>query len=164
MSDIDKKESDAKSLANIKEINAIQKEIDKYTKYIEHEKINLRLAKERYDKQRENLTSLQNEKKPGFARKEQEGKRQLSLDVIEREDYQMENKIKVVNDEINQVEQENKYLRLNMEELRKERMNLVELLENNITINKQTKIRFEEIYSRNKHNREDEDGLLSKFT
>ena len=164
MSDIDKKESDAKSLANIKEINAIQKEIDKYTKYIEHEKINLRLAKERYDKQRENLTSLQNEKKPGFARKEQEGKRQLSLDVIEREDYQMENKIKVVNDEINQVEQENKYLRLNMEELRKERMNLVELLENNITINKQTKIRFEEIYSRNQHNREDEDGLLSKFT
>jgi len=164
MSDIDKKESDAKSLANIKEINAIQKEIDKYTKYIEHEKINLRLAKERYDKQRENLTSLQNEKKPGFARKEQEGKRQLSLDVIEREDYQMENKIKVVNDEINQVEQENKYLRLNMEELRKERMNLVELLENHITINKQTKIRFEEIYSRNQHNREDEDGLLSKFT
>jgi hypothetical protein len=50
--------SNQKSMGNIEEINSIQKEIEFYTKNIEHEKINLRLAKERHQKQYENLIKL----------------------------------------------------------------------------------------------------------
>ena len=43
---------------NSKDVNEIQSEIEIYTKKIEHEKINLRLSDERYNKQLENYYIL----------------------------------------------------------------------------------------------------------
>lgn len=42
----------------VKDVNDIQTEIEIFTKKIEHEKINLRLSDERYNKQLENYLSL----------------------------------------------------------------------------------------------------------
>ena len=64
MSDFEPKSIGKTISSNIEEINSIQKEIEFYTKNIEHEKINLRLAKERHQKQQENLVKLQNVGKP----------------------------------------------------------------------------------------------------
>lgn len=156
----------AEKLSNLGEINAIQKEIEKYTKNIEHEKINLRLAKERYEKQLENLVKLQNDGKPGAgAQKNQELERShirhQSTDDLQREEVKFEKNIKLINDEINTIAEENKILRKQIEELRKEKITTIELLENLTNINEQTKRSFEELYRKNKHNKEDDDGLLS---
>ena len=62
MSNLDASQS--KLLGSIGEINDIQQEIEAYTKKIEHEKINLRLVKERHQKQKNLLTSLENSRKP----------------------------------------------------------------------------------------------------
>ena len=51
-------------LGSIGEINDIQQEIEHYTKKIEHEKINLRLIKERHQKQVNLYNELQNKRKP----------------------------------------------------------------------------------------------------
>lgn len=51
-------------LGSIGEINDIQQEIESYTKKIEHEKINLRLVKERHQKQLNTYNELQNKRKP----------------------------------------------------------------------------------------------------
>ncbi len=55
------------------EIDYIQHEIEIYTKKIEHEKINLRLAKERHEKQLSQLLTLQGMPVP-FKSKEQKEK------------------------------------------------------------------------------------------
>lgn len=51
-------------LGHSDEINDIQKQIEVYTKKIEHEKINLRLCNERYNSELELLMKLQNRKQP----------------------------------------------------------------------------------------------------
>ncbi len=51
-------------LGSIQEISDIQQEIENYTKKIEHEKINLRLVKERHQKQLNLYSELQNKRKP----------------------------------------------------------------------------------------------------
>jgi len=51
-------------LGSIGEINDIQQEIESYTKKIEHEKIQLRLVKERHLKQLNIYNNLQNKRKP----------------------------------------------------------------------------------------------------
>jgi hypothetical protein len=51
-------------LGSLGEINDIQLEIESYTKKIEHEKINLRLIKERHQKQLNTYNNLQNNRKP----------------------------------------------------------------------------------------------------
>jgi len=54
-------------LGSIGEINDIQQEIESYTKKIEHEKIQLRLVKERHLKQLTTYNNLQNKRKPKIA-------------------------------------------------------------------------------------------------
>ena len=54
-------------LGSMGEINDIQLEIESYTKKIEHEKINLRLIKERHMKQLNLYNELQNKRKPKIA-------------------------------------------------------------------------------------------------
>lgn len=56
-------------MGSSQEINDIQEQIEIYTKKIEHEKINLRLCNERYNKQLEQLLKLQNRKMPQKAKK-----------------------------------------------------------------------------------------------
>ena len=60
-------------LGSGQEIEFIQREIEVYTKKIEHEKINLRLAKERHEKQLSYLLTLQGMPIP-FKTKEQKEK------------------------------------------------------------------------------------------
>lgn len=65
--------SSIKPAAGSQEIDFIQKEIEVYTKKIEHEKINLRLAKERLEKQLSYYLQLQGMPVP-FKSKEQKEK------------------------------------------------------------------------------------------
>jgi hypothetical protein len=57
MSDITYSTQQQKTIQS-KDVNEIQSEIEIYTKKIEHEKINLRLCDERYNKQLENYYML----------------------------------------------------------------------------------------------------------
>ncbi len=59
-----KKTENSTILGSIGEINDIQQEIESYTKKIEHEKINLRLIKERHQKQLNIYNELQSKRKP----------------------------------------------------------------------------------------------------
>lgn len=163
--DVNGQNTNTKALENIEEIeeiNNIQKEIEKYTRNIEHEKMNFRLAKERYDKSLEDLNMLQNEFKPGFERNQEVKKRRKSIEVLDREKIKYDFKIKALNEEINTIAEDNKLLRINIEELRKEKINCISLLDSTLIQNEQTKKKFDEIYIRNRHNNEDKDGLLSK--
>jgi hypothetical protein len=61
---------------SMQEINYLQNEIEIYTKKIEHEKINLRLAKERRQKQLENLLLLQGKPIPKTKEQKEKEKRE----------------------------------------------------------------------------------------
>ena len=149
----------------------IRKEIEKYTKNIEHEKINLRLAKERFEKQYEYLNKLQNKGKPGT--KEVEGNSQLlggnpklimknNVETIQKELITKETMIKNITDEINLIVEENKLLKQSIGEIRKDKINatnFLESLEQRLSKDKQV---FEQIYYKNKHNKMDSDGLLNR--
>lgn len=77
---------------NMQEINDIQREIETYTKKIEHEKINKRLANERYQKQLNSFLALQG--KPTIKTKEEkeEEKKQKEKEKYEKEQQALNNK------------------------------------------------------------------------
>lgn len=158
-----------KNITNIDEINSIQKEIEFYTKNIEHEKINLRLAKERHQKQYENLIKLQNIGKPTVGKDKQIDKaaqqhaRKTSMDFLSRESMKFESNLENLNDEINTLALENKELRRKIEELRKNKITSTHLLEQLKKTNEETKSKFEELFKQNKRNKEDTEGIISKF-
>jgi chromosome segregation ATPase len=157
-----------KSMGNIEEINSIQKEIEFYTKNIEHEKINLRLAKERHQKQYENLIKLQNSGKPTVGKdktieKSTQHARRTSMEFLSRESLKFESSLENINDEINTLALENKELRRKIEELRKNKLTSSHLLEQLKQMNDQTKVKFEELYRANKKNKEDVDGVISNI-
>jgi len=151
----------------IEEINSIQKEIEFYTKNIEHEKINLRLAKERHQKQYENLIKLQNSGKPTVGKDKTIDKsqhaRKTSMEFLSRESLKFESNLENINDEINTLALENKELRRKIEELRKNKLTSSHLLEQLKQTNEQTKLKFEELYRANKKNKEDQDGVISNI-
>jgi len=153
-------------MGNIEEINCIQKEIEFYTKNIEHEKINLRLAKERHQKQHENLIKLQNSGKPTVGKdkaveKSSQHVKRTSMEFLSRESLKFESNLENINDEINTLALENKDLRRKIEELRKNKLTASHLLEQLKQTNEQTKIKFEELYRANQKNKEDHDGIIS---
>lgn len=154
-----------KSIGNIDEINSIQKEIEFYTKNIEHEKINLRLAKERHQKQYENLVKLQNSGKPLVGKEKSIEKlnhvRKTSMDFLSRESIKFESNLENINDEINTLALENKELRRKIDELRKNKLTSLHLLDQLKQTNENTKQKFEELYKVNKKNKEDPDGLIN---
>lgn len=69
-----------KNKFNSSEINDIQSEIQGMTKKIEHEKINLRICTERYDKKFVTYSELQG--RPFIKGREREGKSELSKTYI----------------------------------------------------------------------------------
>jgi len=153
----------SKIIGNSDEINSIQKEIEVYTKNIEHEKINLRLAKERYQKQYEDLIKLQNLGKLGTKDKGAEKtkhNRRGSMENLHKESTKFETNLENINDEINNLALENKELRRNIEELRKDKLTVLNLLENLKITNENTKNKFEELHRQNRHNKEDIDGVI----
>jgi len=147
------------SLGN-EEAVAIKREIDKYTKHIEAERINLKVAKERYEKQFEILTNLQNERKPG-------GVRNIENGIVKKAEFhkieKLKNEVRIrnISDEINSIVEENKILKFTVDEMRKDKISMISMLENLISINEKTKKEFEEKFFENKHNKEDENGLIS---
>jgi len=151
-----------------KEIIILRKEIEKYTKNIEHEKINLRLAKERYEKQYDYLIQLQNKGKPGVKPKQDnfQGQSNSSLkgniEAVQRESQNKLSQIQSLIDEINATVEENKILKDNISELRKDKLNCSNLVESlNQRIDKSKKD-FEYIYMKNKHDKKDPEGLVHK--
>ncbi len=158
-----------KTMSNINEIDCIQKEIEFYTKNIEHEKINLRLAKERHQKQYENLVKLQNAGKPTISKDKtidrvaQQHARKTSMDFLSRESLKFESNLENLNDEINTLALENKDLRRKIEELRKNKLTATHLLEQLKQTNDQTKNKFDDLYRQNKKNKDDIDGVISKL-
>lgn len=117
---------------NMQEINDIQHEIETYTKKIEHEKINLRLANERLQKQLNTCLSLQGkqipktkeqkEKEKKEKEKEKERnkykKRELYQPPKKKEDHMLE-KPYIINNEIckNENELDRVYLFLTIRSL-----------------------------------------------
>ena len=71
-------------LGNSEEINDIQKQIEVYTKKIEHEKINLRLCNERYNNELEQLMRLQNKKRPIKMKRSKSKKKRVSVTIQPR--------------------------------------------------------------------------------
>ncbi len=134
-----------KTINNSGEVLLIQNEIEIYTKKIEHEKINLRLAKERYQKQLDILLKLQG--KPRMIKE----KKQKSVDQKSRrsvKDYPKPDKTKQMDkyeiieqeiakndiilekiiNETNLISLENQDIRKKAEELRKEKLTALQMV------------------------------------
>jgi len=134
-----------KTINNSGEVLLIQNEIETYTKKIEHEKINLRLAKERYQKQLDILLKLQG--KPRITKE----KKQKSVDQKTRKsvkDYPKPDKTKLMDkydlieqeitkndiilekiiNETNLISLENQEIRKKAEELRKEKLTAMQMV------------------------------------
>ena len=153
------------------ELVTIRKEIEKFTKSIEHEKINLRLTKERYEKQHDYLILLQNKGKPGAKEKSSSslplGSNLKSLvrgsmEFVQRESANKEAQLQGLIDEINAIVEENKLLKLDIQEIRKDKLTLlnsVDLFQQKINKSKQE---FGLMYTKNKHDKNDPEGLVSK--
>ena len=136
---------DTKSITANGEVQLIQNEIETYTKKIEHEKINLRLAKERYQKQLDNLLKLQG--KPAMTKEkkiksfEQKARKSLmeipkldktkllkQQDFIEQEIIKNDLILEKIINETNQVALDNNEIRKKIEELRKEKINQMQMV------------------------------------
>ena len=145
---------ESKIITGSGEVQLIQNEIEIYTKKIEHEKINLRLAKERYQKQLDTLLKLQGkpiltkEKKTKILDKKErksvkEYQKPDKLKLLKQQDF-LEHEVeknelileKIVN-ETNLINLENQEIRKKIEELRKEKINSMQML-NMLTKSKKT--------------------------
>ena len=141
MSDV----TEAKSVTGSGEVQLIQNEIEIYTKKIEHEKINLRLAKERYQKQLDTLLKLQGkpiltkEKKPKNKEKKprksimdiprlDKTKLMVNQGYIAQEISKNELVLEKIINETNLINLENQEIRRRIEELRKEKINSMQML------------------------------------
>jgi len=161
-------------LGSIGEINDIQLEIENYTKKIEHEKINLRLIKERHAKQLNIYNELQNKRKPKVVwEKPKVNAFQSKKVFIEGHDKKEfifnrdiglhENELELVTDEVNYLILENKELKRVIEELRKEKGNCSTQLEN-LKMNKITLEKsLNEVVEFNQFNLRDDKGMICKL-
>ena len=131
---------ESKLITGAGEVQLIQNEIEIYTKKIEHEKINLRLAKERYQKQLDTLMKLQGKpiltkekKTKNIEIRERKSVKEFSkpdkTKLLKQQDF-LEHEIdkndlileKIVS-ETNLINLENHEIRKKIEELRKEKIN-----------------------------------------
>lgn len=158
------------------EIDFIQNEIEVYTKKIEHEKINARLAKERYEKQISLYMQLQGMPVP-FKSKEQkekekkdrkeakknrkplyESKPNISKsemlksnpNLLEKQINKNENELDKITNEINSLLLENKDLKKQIEDLRKEKVGASGLLDQMRTQNETIKFKIADLVESNK--------------
>lgn len=158
------------------EIDFIQNEIEVYTKKIEHEKINARLAKERYEKQISLYMQLQGMPVP-FKSKEQkekekkdrkeakknrkplyESKPNISKsemfksnpNLLEKHINKNENELDKITNEINSLLLENKDLKKQIEDLRKEKVGASGLLDQMRTQNETIKFKITDLVESNK--------------
>jgi len=158
------------------EIDFIQNEIEVYTKKIEHEKINARLAKERYEKQISLYMQLQGMPVP-FKSKEQkekekkdrkeakknrkplyESKPNISKsemfksnpNLLEKHINKNESELDKITNEINSLLLENKDLKKQIEDLRKEKVGASGLLDQMRTQNETIKFKITDLVESNK--------------
>lgn len=164
------------SLGNSSEIQAIQAQIELYTKKIEHEKINLKLCHERYNNQFELLLKLQNKKRPQKKKNSKPKQREsvTKQPVVVKESY-LENPDLLVgevnkkaydsefyNTNINRLLLDNKNLKAQIEGLRKEKV-AAKNISDQLTVKiSQTEENLRKIRAENSFALEDRRGALSK--
>jgi hypothetical protein len=159
------------------EINAVQNAIESITKKIEHEKINLRLAKERYQKQLDTLLKLQGKNIPVKEKRDASLPR-LRRSVMEYDKPDKQKQLKnqeflrveieknkatldTITDEINLIILKNKDTRKKIEELRKEKIGSMYMMNTLRTKKTLTTRMLEELEITNDRLEKEEDGIIS---
>jgi hypothetical protein len=157
------------------ELQLLQNEIEVYTRQIEHEKINLRLARERYMKQftylqklRGKSTSAKEKYDPSSPKKRiplldrsPKKEKKVSDEYLHIEIMKTKDIIDVITNQTNECQLECQDIRKRIEELRKEKLKLITL---NSSLNskfERLSIDLEEIAHQNMINETDEKGAIS---
>lgn len=156
----------------------IQNQIEVYTKKIEHEKINLRLYSERHNNLKEQLQRLQNKKFPSKKKRSKSKNREplykkpnqtkeekanndqdLLIKDVNKKYYDLER----YRSEVNKIILENRFLKTQIESLRKEKVGADGVLDR---VNKKCDdlgIELERIIKSNDYNERSENGLLKLY-
>lgn len=157
------------------ELLMVQNEIEIYTKQIEHEKINLRLARERYLKQ---FTYLQKLRGKSSSAKEKydptspkkriplmdrspKKEKKVNEDYLSLEILKTKEILDVLTNQTNECQLESLDIRRRIEELRKEKLKLIALNSNLNSKFERLSIDLEDISHYNMINETDEKGAIS---
>lgn len=158
------------------EVSLIQNEIEVYTRQIEHEKINLRLARERYMKQFQYLQKLRGkssakERRPYMSPKQRVPLIERTPKIVRKinEDYFKAELIKtnefldVIVNQSNECQLDCNDIRKRIEELRKEKLKLIKLNENLNSKLERLSIDLENIAYLNMVNETEEKGIIRLY-
>jgi hypothetical protein len=157
------------------EISLIQNEIEVYTRQIEHEKINLRLARERYMKQftylqqlrgkagsaREKYNPASPKKRIPLMERSPKKEKKINEDFLQVEITKVKEILDVITNQSNECQLEIQDVRKRIEELRKEKLKLITLSTNLNTKIERLSLDLEDIADMNLINETDEKGAVN---